>query len=284
MSRPPRLPAALLTALALLAFAGNSLLCRLALRAGAIDPASFTSVRLASGALVLALLVRARGGAPATTAPAWRSALALALYAVPFSFAYVSLPASTGALLLFGAVQVTMLATTLQAGHRPHPRQWLGATLALGGLVYLLLPGLTAPPSGGAALMLVAGTAWGAYSILGRGTADPLTATATNFVRATPLALLASVVSAGAAHAEPRGLLLALASGAVASGLGYVIWYAALPHITSLTASLVQLAVPVLTAGAGVLVLGEALTARLVLAGMLVLGGIALGVLTPGGK
>lgn len=280
MSRRPGLPAGVLTALALVAFAGNSLLCRLALRAGAIDPASFTSFRLASGALVLALLLRGRA-APRAPAPSWRPAAALAGYAIPFSFAYVALPAGTGALLLFGAVQVTMLASSLRGGERHHPRQWLGALIALGGLLYLLLPGLAAPPLGSAALMLLAGIAWGAYSILGRGATDPLAATATNFARAVPVALLASALTLASFTASLPGVLLALASGAIASGLGYVIWYAALPRISRLTASLVQLAVPVLTALAGVLLLGESLTPRLLLAGTLVLGGIALGVLAP---
>ena len=278
MSGRPRLPAGVLTALALLAFAGNSLLCRLALRSGASDPGSFTLFRLLSGAFVLSALVRLRRG-PEPDPPAWPAALALAAYAIPFSFAYVSLPASTGALLLFGAVQVTMLAGSLRGGERPHPRQGLGAAIALGGLLYLLLPGLSAPPLTGAALMLVAGVAWGVYSILGRGTTDPLAATATNFQRAVPLAFFAAAPTLTTARLTSPGVLLALTSGAIASGLGYVIWYAALPRISRLTASLVQLAVPVLTAFAGVLLLGESLTPHLLLAGSLVLGGIALGVI-----
>jgi len=277
-----RLKSAALTGLALTAFAGNSILCRLALRSGDIDPASFTSIRIGSGALVLALLVRSRGAGTATRPVSWRSAAALALYAVPFAFAYVTLSAGTGALLLFGAVQVTMLASSLQGGERPRATQWLGAAIALLGLVYLLLPGLTAPPLAGALLMLLAGMAWGIYSVLGRGSPDPLAETATNFARALPLALLATLVTLAAATATPRGLILALASGGLASGLGYVVWYAALRRITRLTASLVQLLVPVIAALAGVALLGEELTGRLLVAGVMVLGGIAMGVLADG--
>jgi len=265
---------AALTSLALLAFAGNSLLCRLALSRGVIDPASFTTIRLASGALVLALLLRWRAAPPARAF--WRSAALLALYAVPFAFAYVTLTTGTGALLLFGAVQVTMLGDTLRRGDRHAPSQWLGAGLALGGLVYLLLPGLTAPPLVGALLMLLAGVAWGLYTLRGRHAADPLGDTAANFLRAVPFALLASGLTVSRFHLEAPGLILAVASGAIASGLGYVIWYAALQSLTSLTASSVQLSVPVLAALGGVVFLGERVTLRLMVAAALVLGGIGL--------
>lgn len=271
---------AVLTCLALVAFAGNSILCRLALRQGDIDPASFTTVRLASGALTLALLLRRRGSPPlAPVSAAWLSAAMLALYAVPFSFAYVTLPTGTGALLLFGAVQVTMLQGTLRRGHRPVPLQWLGVGFALVGLVYLLLPGISAPPLGGAVMMVVAGVAWGIYSLRGRGANDPLGETAGNFLRAVPLAVLASLLSVAHFHVDRTGFFLAVASGALASGLGYVAWYAALGSLSGLTASIVQLSVPVLAALGGAVLLGERVTLRLIFAGGLVLGGIALAIL-----
>jgi drug/metabolite transporter (DMT)-like permease len=264
------------TVLALIAFSANSILCRLALSGQAIDAASFTSVRLIAGAVTLAALVRGRRAGPVPLPGSWRSAAMLALYAVPFSLAYVSLTAGTGALLLFGAVQMTMLLATILRGERPGALQWIGVTLALGGLVYLVLPGITAPPLVAAVLMVLAGVAWGAYSLLGRGSADPLGETAGNFVRAVPFALGASVLMLGDLHIESTGLLLAIASGAVASGLGYVIWYAALRSLSGFSASIVQLAGPVLAAAGGVVLLGERITPRLVLAGGLVLGGIAL--------
>jgi drug/metabolite transporter (DMT)-like permease len=266
------------TILALIAFAANSILCRLALSGPAIDAASFTSVRLIAGAVTLAVLVRGRGAIPVPLPGSWRSAAMLAIYALPFSLAYVSLTAGTGALLLFGAVQVTMLLTTIRGGERPGALQWIGVTLALGGLVYLMLPGITAPPFVPALLMVLAGAAWGIYSLLGRGSADPLAETAGNFVRAVPFALAASVVMLPGLHVERAGIILAVTSGAVASGLGYVIWYAALRSLSGFTASIVQLAGPVLAATGGVLLLGERVTPRLFLAGGLVLGGIALAI------
>ena len=205
----------------------------------------------------------------------------LALYAVPFSLAYVRLTASTGALLLFGAVQVTMLLAGIARGERPGLLQWTGVLLALGGLVYLLLPGIVAPPLPAALLMVLAGVAWGFYSLLGRGSVNPLGETAGNFLRGVPFALAATLVMIRDLRVEPTGLLLAIASGAVASGMGYVIWYAALRSLSSFTASVVQLAGPVLTAAAGVLLLDERITPRLLQAGALVLGGIALAI---GGK
>jgi drug/metabolite transporter (DMT)-like permease len=203
----------------------------------------------------------------------------LALYAIPFSFAYVDLAAGTGALVLFGAVQTSMLAWALRSGERPHALSWLGLALALGGLVYLVLPGIAAPSPLGCALMATAGIAWGGYSLRGRGAADALGETAGNFARALPLALVASGVGAGSFHLEARGALLACASGALASGLGYVVWYAALRGLSATRASLVQLAVPVIAAAGGVLLLSETLTARLVVAGAAILGGVGLALL-----
>jgi drug/metabolite transporter (DMT)-like permease len=266
------------TTLALIAFAANSILCRLALREEAIDPASFTSVRLMAGAVTLYALVRGHRGGTAPLKGSWPSAAMLALYAVPFSLAYVSLTAGTGALLLFGAVQATMLLASVGGGERPHAVQWIGVALALAGLVYLVLPGLAAPPLMAALLMLVAGVAWGVYSLLGRGSADPLRETAGNFVRAVPFAIAVSAVMLRDLHVAPRGLLLAIASGAVASGLGYVLWYAALRNLSGFTASIVQLAGPVLAAAGGVLLLDERMSLRLAVAATLVLGGIALAI------
>ena len=272
------------TALALIAFAANSILCRLALSEEAIDPASFTSVRLMAGAVMLYALVRGHRGGSAPLKGSWLSAAMLALYAVPFSLAYVSLTAGTGALLLFGAVQATMLLASVGAGERPDAVQWIGVVLALAGLVYLLLPGLASPPLMAAMLMLLAGVAWGVYSLLGKGSADPLRETAGNFVRAVPFAIAVSAVMLRDLHLELRGLVLAIASGAVASGLGYVLWYAALRDLSGFTASIVQLAGPVLAAAGGVLLLDERISLRLAVAATLVLGGIALAIMGRSGR
>lgn len=265
----------LLTALAMLAFAGNSLLCRLALRETAIDAASFTSLRILSGALTLYLLLRLRSG-NGTSAGNWFAATALFAYAAAFSFAYLSLDAGVGALLLFGAVQVSMLAWGFYRGERFQPVASAGLLLALGGLIALLLPGATAPALGGALLMLLAGVAWGVYSLLGRGVADPLAATAGNFLRAIPLALLVSALLLGRASWDGPGLIYALLSGAVTSGVGYAIWYTALGGLKAIQAATVQLSVPILAALAGSLLLGEVLSLRLLLSALAVLGGIAL--------
>jgi len=265
----------LLTGLAMIAFAANSLLCRLALADGAIDAAGFTGIRMAAGALTLAALVLPRRR-QARFAIRARPAAFLFLYAAAFSFAYLQLEAGTGALLLFGAVQLTMITAGLRAGERLSPLSWLGLLLSFGGLAYLASPGLAAPPLGSAALMAGAGIAWGLYSLSGRGTADPLQATAENFVGAAVLGVLLCLTFAADLHLSPRGVLLAVASGAVASGLGYVIWFRALRGLTASSAASVQLSVPVIAAAGGVLLLGEPLTLRLLLAAILVLGGIAL--------
>jgi drug/metabolite transporter (DMT)-like permease len=265
-----------LTAVAMLAFAANSLLCRLALQQGRIDPASFGAIRLVAGALTLACVMRGRGAALVDAGAGWASAVMLFAYAALFSFAYVSLPAGTGALILFGTVQLTMLGAGLLAGERFAPRGWLGMALALAGLALLLLPGAAAPSLYGAALMAGAGAAWGGYSLRGRGAADPLAATGASFVRAAPMAVLLVLPFASRVHADAGGAALAVASGAVTSGLGYVVWYAALRRLTALRAAAVQLSVPQLAAGGGVLLLGEAFTARLALAALAILGGIGL--------
>lgn len=266
---------ALLTSLALIAFAANSILARAALTETAIDPVSFTAIRIVSGALVLWLIVRARPGL-ADGRGSWGSALALFAYAIAFSVAYLSLTAATGALLLFGAVQVTMVSWSLFSGNRLTPRQWIGFALALAGLVWLLLPGLAAPPAIPAALMITAGVAWGIYTLRAKGAGDPTRVTASNFLLASLPALVVAIVFVSGASVDFAGVVLASASGALASGLGYAVWYAALKHIQTSTAAVAQLSVPVITAIAGVGLLAEPLSLRLVLAGIAVLGGIAL--------
>ena len=267
---------ATLAAAAMCAFAANSLLCRLALGARLIDAATFTSARLVAGALLLAALVAWRQRArPWSPFDPW-AALALFVYAIAFSYAYLSLSAGTGALVLFGAVQITMIVFGLAVGERLSLAGWCGLALALAGLVYLVAPGLGAPPLGAALLMAVAGLAWGIYSLRGRGISDPLRATASNFIWSVPLALLASALLSNQQHVTTQGLALAIASGALASGLGYVIWYAAVRHLAALRAAAVQLSVPVIAAFGGVLLLDEELTGRLGLASVAVLGGIAL--------
>ena len=272
---PSRRRTLTLTVLALLAFAGNSLLCRRALAGTDIDPATFTALRLASGAAVLALLAHRPG-------LSWRrggdmvSAFALFAYAACFSWAYLGLTAGTGALLLFGAVQATMLGVGLARGTRWTRLQAAGLVLALAGLVGLLLPGLSAPPLAPAALMLAAGVAWGVYSLRGRGVADATAATAGNFIRAVPLALVACVFALPWQSLDAEGAAYALASGAITSGLGYAVWYAALRGLSPQAAGSSQLAVPVITAVAGLVLLDEAIGLRLVLGSLAVLGGIAL--------
>lgn len=266
---------ALLTAFALVMFAANSLLCRMALGPRHIDGASYTGIRIASGALALLLILRLRQPA-ARVGGDWPSALSLFLYAAPFSFAYNGLTTGTGALILFGCVQLTMLVAAWRAGERPSTLQWSGLLIAVAGLVYLLLPGLEAPPVLPAALMALAGVAWGVYSIRGRGAGDPLQRTTGNFIRAVPLAVAVSLAAWGSIAADASGIVLAAASGALASAIGYVAWYAALKHLSSARAAVVQLLVPILAAVAGVLVLAEPFGIRLALAAALVLGGVAL--------
>lgn len=267
---------AFFTVAALVGFAANSLLCRTALRNGAIDPATFAAIRLASGAIVLSALALARGGRTRPRSSSWASAGLLFLYAAPFSFAYVSLGTGTGALLLFGAVQVTMLLAAVRRGERPGALRWLGLAIAFGGLIGLVFPGITAPSPAGAALMVVAGIAWGLYSLRGRGATDPLGTTAGNFLRTVPLAAALWLVARPSAPVRTVGVAWAVLSGAVASGVGYALWYRALRDLSAVTAAAVQLVVPVLAACGGIVLLGEAPTPRLAIASLLVLGGIAL--------
>lgn len=264
-----------LTAAAMVAFAANSVLCRLALGAGLIDAASFATVRTISGAVLLAGILLARRR-PVTARPNWRSVLALYLYMVFFAFAYLSLSAGTGALILFAAVQLTMFIVALRSGEHFPALSWVGLFLAIAGLVYLVSPGLTAPDPLGAALMTVAGIAWGAYSLVGRSAGDPTEATAHNFLYAVPLVVVTSLASIGDFSVTAAGAAYAVASGAVASGIGYAIWYTALRGLTATVAATVQLSVPVIAAFGGVLLLSEAVTPRLVAASALTLGGVAL--------
>lgn len=265
---------AALTSLAMIAFAGNSLLCRMALRGTGIDPATFTAVRIISAAVALAVITRWTHR-PSHAAGNWRSAFALFAYAAAFSYAYVSLTAATGALLLFGAVQATMIGWGVWKGERIGPWQLGGLVVALAGLIGLLLPGLSSPPLAGSLLMLFAGVAWGVYSLRGRGAGDPRQVTAGNFLRAVVPALLLSLLSLSWARWDMRGVLCAVASGAIASGLGYAVWYSVLPALRATNAAVVQLSVPVIAAFGGILFLSESLNARLVLASVAVIGGIA---------
>jgi drug/metabolite transporter (DMT)-like permease len=266
----------LLTAVAMLAFAANSLLCRQALGQGLIDAASFASLRVIAGAatLILIVVVRRKPRQPSTAN--WRSAAMLFTYMVFFSFAYLSLGAGTGALILFGAVQLTMFVVALRGGEHFAKLSWGGLALAVFGLVYLVSPGVTAPDPLGAVLMTIAGVAWGVYSLLGRGATDPLEATARNFTYCVPLVLVVSLVFWQDFSSTSAGLVLAVASGALASGCGYVIWYAVLPALSATRAATVQLSVPAIASFGGVALLSEDLTLRLVLASAATLGGVAI--------
>ena len=263
---------------ALLCFAANSVLARLALGSGRIDPASFTAIRLFSGAIVLGLLLRYRSAPRAASTGRWTGAGLLFLYAAPFSFAYVSLPAGTGALLLFGAVQLTMIGAGVRSGERPHALEWIGLVAALSGLVYLNLPGLGAPSIHGALLMMVAGAAWGFYSLRGRTAGAPLPRTAESFRYAVPLGLTLAAAGLPHAHLSATGIWFAVASGALASGLGYAAWYAVLPRFTATRAGTVQLAVPVVAAFAGTALLGERVSSRLAVSAVAILGGVGLAI------
>jgi drug/metabolite transporter (DMT)-like permease len=297
MAKPavdPRI--ALWTLLAMVAFAANSVLCRMALGAQRIDPASFTAVRLATGAIALSLVAwagrtarpPARVGAGGAAWRRWVPPLALFLYAACFSFAYRTLSAGAGALILFGSVQVTMIVGGLLGGERPRVLEWIGLLIALAGLVGLTSPGwisgpgpgsLTAPPFSGAVLMAVAGIAWGLYSLAGRGGGDPVAATRRNFLLAAPLALMVVAVAYSRIEVSRQGLMLATLSGALASGIGYVVWYSALRGLSATRAATVQLSVPVLAALGGVVLLAESVSFRLALAAVLVLGGVGLSIL-----
>ena len=265
----------LLTAAALIGFAANSLLTRSALGQGLLDAGSFTAIRLVSGAATLILLSRLRRAAQSEDGD-WISALALAGYAICFTIAYTRIGASVGALILFGAVQLTMIGTGLARGERPRRLDWIGLSLAAAGLLVFTLPGVTAPDLAGSLLMATAGVSWGAYSLIGRRRRDPLGATAGNFLRAS----LIGAIFLGAwlrwLHVTPHGVLLALASGSLASGVGYTLWYAVLPSLAAWRAAILQLVVPVLTALAAIVLLNEPLTTRIVVSTVLIIGGVVL--------
>lgn len=265
-----------MTALAMLAFAANSVLARQALADGTYDALDYTAIRLISGALMLFLIVHLRGQPWREVKGSWRGAAALATYAVAFSIAYVMIGASAGALILFASVQLGMLAWAIRKGDRPHVLEWIGLAVAFGSLAFLVSPGLSAPSLEGSALMIVAGLAWAVYSLLGRGSVSPLTDTAGNFLRCVPVAAVLLVFGRGEAALAWPGVVLAVASGAVASGLGYAVWYAVLPSLSRSRAAFVQLTVPVIAAVGGSLLLNEVLTGRLLWSSAGILGGVAL--------
>jgi len=266
----------------MLAFAGNSVLCRMALAGEAIDAASFTAIRLASGAVMLTVLLlfraefRGTGRQKILQYGSWSGAAWLCMYATGFSFAYLSVSTATGALILFGAVQLTMMVASLLSGERPPMRAWTGYILAVGGLLLLLWPGASAPSLWGALLMAGAGLAWGLYSILGRKTHHPLAQTAGNFLLTLPMSAAMLFFSINMMHGNMNGVLLAIASGALASGLGYALWYHVLGRMSAASAATVQLSVPLLAAAGGVMLMQEPITLRLALTSVMILGGIAL--------
>lgn len=271
----------LLTGITLIAFAANSVLCRQALGGEHIDPVGFTTIRLLSGAVMLTILISFKAKPTRQSIlqnGSWRSAAALLAYAITFSYAYISLDAGVGALILFAAVQATMIGVGIWRGDRPGLIEWIGMATAMGGLVYLLSPGLNAPPATGAALMAVSGVAWGLYSLYGQGERKPTAATAGNFIRAAPIILLLALALWPELDGDIDGVLLAVASGALASGIGYAIWYAALPGLAPSIAATVQLTVPAIAAVGGILFLDETATLRLLLAGALILGGVAIAI------
>ena len=267
---------AALTAAAMVAFAANSLLCRLALGQDQVDAASFTSIRVGAGVVTLCLILLARSERLALAPLNWKSVLGLAAYMVFFSFAYITLNAGAGALILFGSVQITMFTVALRSGEHFAPLQWAGLAFAVAGLVYLVSPGLAAPDPLGAALMAVAGMSWGVYSLVGRGATDPLAATTTNFLFTLPIVLAVSLITLNGVSLSTNGVILAIASGAIASGCGYVIWYAALRGLTATRAAVVQLSVPVIAALGAAAFLAEPITLRLVLASVATIGGVAI--------
>jgi len=282
------------TIFALVAFSFNSILCRLALRADTIDAASFTGVRLASGVVALILIgvvvnsrligrVESGGESSETRSKAGilgrgscLSAVYLFAYAICFSLAYINLTAGTGALILFGSVQMTMMIVTVARGEWPRLLELLGLVVAIAGFVYLVLPGVTSPPISSSLLMAAAGASWGMYTLRGRGSSDPLADTTGNFIRTIPFAAVAVLLFVPNLHLSNRGMLFAILSGAIASGIGYTVWYAALKHLTSTRAAVLQLAVPIITAAVGILFLAEGMTYRFLIAAGLILGGIAI--------
>jgi drug/metabolite transporter (DMT)-like permease len=269
----------LLTALAMLAFAANSVLARLAFVTAGAEPMAYTGIRLASGAVALALLLAARRRPLSPIGGSWRGAAALLAYAMLFSIAYVLLGAAVGALILFASVQIGIIGWAIRQGDRPGALEWIGIALAFAALVFLVSPGLVAPHPLGAVLMAGAGLAWAVYTLIGRGSAAPLVDTAGNFIRTVPVALLLIVVGSLGTPLSLPAVGYAVASGVIASGLGYSVWYSALPHLTRTRAAIVQLTVPAIAAAGGVLLIAEPLTLRLVIATIGIVGGVALALL-----
>ena len=270
----------ILTGLALIAFAANSVLCRLALGERTIDASSFTVIRLLSGAMVLLAIISIKSNkTDSFTKGSWSASLMLFLYAITFSFAYVTLDTGTGALILFGSVQITMILLSLISGDRLHITEWAGVTIAFIGFVYLILPGVTTPSAIGFLLMIVAGIAWGIYTLKGRSSDDPLMDTAYNFLRTLPLVIILAIITVQNAHYSYEGVLLALLSGGITSGIGYAIWYIALGGLSATQAAVVQLLVPVIAAFGGVIFVSEAVTLRLTVSATMILGGILMVVL-----
>lgn len=265
------------TTLALIAFAANSVLGRLALGGNSIDAASFTIIRLLSGALVLLVVLQLHLDKKSLSSKGgWFASMMLFLYAVTFSFAYITLDTGTGALILFGSVQITMILLSLISGNRLHLSEWIGVAIAFGGFVYLVLPGVSAPSVVGFLLMTIAGIAWGIYTLKGRGSNNPLMDTAYNFSRTIPLVIILAIITVQNVHYSSEGILLAVLSGGIASGVGYTIWYSALRGLSATQAAVVQLSVPVIAGFGGVIFVSEAITLRLTLSALLILGGILL--------
>jgi drug/metabolite transporter (DMT)-like permease len=268
----------LFTALAMVAFAANSVLARLAFATAHAEPLGYTGIRLAAGAITLALILLARDRRIAIRG-SWTGAASLFGYAIFFSIAYVLLGAGTGALILFASVQIGIIGWAIYRGDRPKPLEALGLVLAFAGLVYLVSPGLVAPNPAGTALMVAAGLCWAAYTLIGRGSSSPLNDTAGNFIRTAPLALILIAADMLTRGVDPIAALYAIASGAIASGVGYAIWYAVLPRLTRTRAAIVQLTVPAIAAAGGVVFIGESMSFRLVLSTIAIIGGIALALL-----
>ncbi len=271
-----------LTAIALVAFAANSVLCRMALGDDLVDPVTFTAIRLSGGAIALSLIfwMTRKKESSQLLEGAWRSAIALYGYALAFSLAYVSLSSGTGALILFGAVQITMLLAAFRSGEQMGAIQWTGFCVAIAGIIYLVSPGIAAPDLKGALLMMISGMAWGMYSIAGKSVKSPIAMTTGNFIRAAIMMVPTSIIALVLAMSSVStyGVALALTSGVVTSGMGYVIWYKVVPMLTTTQAAVVQLLVPLLAALGGVIFIGEQFTVRLALASLLILGGVVLSI------
>ena len=265
------------TIFSLIAFAGNSILCRLALGENQLDAASFTIIRLLSGIIMLLLISQSFGSGRSQLKKAnWLSSAALFLYAVAFSYAYLSLDTGTGALILFGAVQITMILASLISGNRLYFAEWIGCAIAFSGFVYLVLPSVTTPSFQGFVLMTLSGIAWGVYTIRGRSSQQPINDSATNFLYTLPFILTLLIIEYQNSELSQQGILLAVLSGALASGVGYTAWYMAVRNLATVQASIVQLLVPILAATGGVLFAGEIISLRLVISSLMILGGIVL--------